>query len=311
MTKEAVMGRDVYGKTLVELGEKNQDIVVVDADLSCSTKTSYFAKNFPERFFNFGVAEQNMMGAAAGLASCGKTVFASSFAMFATGRAWEQIRNTICYNELNVKIVATHAGITVGPDGASHQAIEDIALMRCITNLKILIPCDGPETRQAVIAAVETKGPVYIRLGRAKVNTISENNLPFQIGKAKVLRKGDQATVIAYGIMVEKAMEAAELLKEEGIEISVINMHTIRPLDKETIIHFAKKTGRIVTCEEHLTIGGLGSCVAEVLSHSYPCPLIRIGIQEIFGQSGEPDQLLKAYGLEVEDILRAVKKLLK
>jgi transketolase len=311
MAQESMMAREVYGKTLLELGEKDKNIVVLDADLSCSTKTSYFAKKFPERFFNFGVAEQNMMGVASGLASCGKIVFASSFAMFVTGRAWEQIRNTVCYNNLNVKIVATHAGITVGPDGASHQAIEDLALMRAIPNMKIIVPCDGPETRQAVLAAAASKGPVYIRLGRAKINTLAENNAEFILGKAKVLREGSQATVFACGIMVEKALAAAQLLQTKSKDIAVINLHTLRPLDKEIIIQYAKKTGRVVTCEEHLTNGGLGSSVAEVLSESACCPLRRIGIRESFGQSGDPEELLKVYGLTSEEIVKALEDLLK
>lgn len=305
---EMLYQRDVYGQTLVELGRKNNNIVVLDADLSSSTRTSFFAKEFPERFFNFGVAEQNMMATAAGLASCGKIVFASTFALFATGRAWDQVRNSICYNNFNVKIVASHAGITVGEDGASHQAIEDIAIMRCIPNMTIIVPCDGPETKEVVKAAVEKEGPVYIRLGRAKFPTI-ENKGKFEIGKAYSLCEGEDLTIVACGIMVSIALTAAEILRKENIKAAVLNMHTIKPLDKGTILKYAHRTKRFIVCEEHMITGGLGSAIAEFLSENYPIPVVRIGIEDRFGQSGSPEDLLKEYGLTPENIVSKAKKM--
>jgi transketolase len=298
---EQLYQRDIYGQTLVELGRKNKDIVVLDADLSGSTRTSLFAKEFPERFFNFGVAEQNMMATSAGLASCGKIVFVSTFAIFATGRAWDQVRNTITYNNFNIKIVASHAGITVGPDGASHQALEDIALMRVIPNMNIIIPCDGTQTRDAVLAAVDNNGPFYIRLGRPKVATI-ENKGKFEFGKAQVLTEGNDVTIIACGIMVNEALMAAKSLLNKGIKARVINAHTIRPLDKETILKAAKETTGIVVCEEHTVIGGLASSIDEIVAENYPTKIVRIGIKNRFGQSGEPADLLKEYNLTSQDI---------
>ncbi len=306
---ELLYQRDVYGKTLVELGKHNKDIVVLDADLSGSTRTAMFAKEFPGRFFNFGVAEQNMMATAAGLASCGKTVFASTFAIFATGRAWDQVRNTICYNNSNVKIVATHAGITVGPDGASHQAIEDIVLMRSIANMNIIVPCDGPQTAEAVRTAATCPGPFYIRLGRAKVPTI-EHNCPFCFGKADVLTQGSDLTIIACGILVNEALKAAEELSKEKIKARVINMHTIKPLDADTVIKSARETKGIVVCEEHSIIGGLASAVDEVVAENHPTKVIRIGIRHRFGQSGEPEDLLREYNLLAKDIQKTAKNIL-
>src|SRR3989338_2322920 len=270
---ESLYQRDCYGQALVELGKVNKDIVVLDADLSSSTRTGLFAKEFPERFFNFGVAEQNMMAAAAGLASCCKTVFVSTFAIFATGRAWDQVRNSVSYSNLNVKIVATHAGVSVGPDGASHQALEDIALMRVITNMNIIVPCDGPQTREAVIAAVNTKGPFYVRLGRPKVQTI-ENKCEFKLGKAQVLAEGNDLTIVACGIMVNEALLAVKNLINKGIKARLINLHTIRPFDSETILKAAKETKKILVCEEHSVIGGLASSVQEVVSESFPVKVI-------------------------------------
>lgn len=301
---EQLYQRDIYGQTLIELGRQNKNIVVLDADLSGSTRTGVFAKAFPERFFNFGVAEQNMMATAAGLASCGKIVFASTFAMFATGRAWDQVRNSIAYNNFNIKIVASHAGITVGPDGSSHQALEDIALMRIIPNIKIIVPCDGPQTRDAVIAAANTAGPFYIRLGRPKVPTI-ENKGEFQLGKAQVLSEGRDLTIIACGIMVAMAQEAAKSLLAKGIKATVINMHTIRPLDTQTILKFAALTKGIIVCEEHTVIGGLVSSIDEVVAENNHCKVVRLGIKNRFGQSGEPADLLKEYNLSTLDIEKA------
>ena len=297
--------RDIYGQTLVELGKINQDTVVLDADLSSSTRTAVFAKEFPDRFFNFGVAEQNMMAAASGLASCGKIVFVSTFAMFATGRAWDQVRNSISYNNFNIKIVASHAGITVGPDGSSHQALEDIALMRVIPNMNIIVPCDGPQTRDAVIAAVNTPGPFYIRLGRLKVATI-ENKSEFKLGRAQVLTEGKDVTIVACGIMVNEALTAVRNLADKGVAARLINIHTIRPFDKETVLKAARETKGIVVCEEHTVIGGLASSINEVVAENYPTKVVRIGIKNIFGQSGEPGELLREYNLTNQDIEKAV-----
>jgi len=301
---EQLYQRDVYGKTLVELGRQNKDIVVLDADLSSSTRTAIFAKEFPERFFNFGVAEQNMMAAAAGLASCGKTVFVSTFAIFATGRAWDQVRNSIAYSNLNVKIVATHAGISVGPDGASHQALEDIALMRVIPNISIIVPCDGPQTADAIKVAAQVKGPFYIRLGRPKVNTI-ENKGEFRFGKAQILSDGNDTAILACGIMVSEAEKAVKNLAGKGIRARLINIHSIRPLDKDTIVDAARKTRGIIVCEEHSVIGGLASAVDEIVAENFPVKVIRIGIKNRFGQSGEPADLMKEYNLSCEDIEKA------
>jgi len=306
---EMLYQRDVYGQTLVELGKTHKDIVVLDADLSSSTRTSLFAKAFPERFFNFGVAEQNMMASAAGIASCGKTVFVSTFAVFATGRAWDQVRNTVSYNNFNVKIVATHAGLTVGPDGASHQALEDIALMRIIPNMKIIVPCDGPQAREAVLAALNNKGPFYVRLGRAKVPTI-ENKGEFVFGKAQTLVNGDDVAIFACGVMTHEALKAADNLSKKGIKARVINVHSIRPLDTEAIIKAARQTKGLVVCEEHTVVGGLASSIQEVVSEESPVKVICLGIKGRFGQSGDPAELLKEYNLTSENIEQAVLKIL-
>ena len=307
---ELLYQRDIYGKTLVELGKKDSNIVVLDADLSGSTRTALFRKEFPERFFNFGVAEQNMMAASAGFASCGKIVFCSTFAIFATGRAWDQVRNTICFNEFNVKIVASHAGITVGPDGASHQALEDIVLMRAIPTMNIIIPADGPETREAVMAAYKMPGPLYVRIGRCKVPTL-EGKKPFEFSKGYVLNDGKDVTLIACGLMVHQAQEAARLLSTQGISARVINMHTIKPLDIDIIVKAAKDTQGIVVCEEHSVVGGLASAVDEIVAERYPTKVIRVGIKHRFGQSGEPDDLLREYNLMPEDIVKAAKSIIK
>ena len=296
--------RDVYGKTLLELGRSNKNIIVLDADLSGSTRTSIFAKEFPERFFNFGVAEQNMMATAAGMASCGKIIFASTFAMFATGRAWDQVRNTICYNNFNVKIVASHAGLSVGPDGSSHQALEDIALMRIIPTMNVIVPCDGPQTRDAVIAAANTNGPFYIRLGRPKVNTI-ENKGEFKLGKAQILTQGKDIAIIACGIMVDMALSAARNLSLKGISTRVINMHSIKPLDNAVILDAAHSTKGIVVCEEHTVIGGLASSIDEIVGENHPTKVMRVGVRNRFGQSGEPAELLEEYNLTSDNIEKA------
>ncbi len=305
---EFLYQRDIYGQTLVELGKQNKDIVVLDADLSGSTRTSLFAKEFPERFFNFGVAEQNMMATASGLASCGKTIFVSTFAIFATGRAWDQIRNTVSYNNFNIKIVASHAGLSVGPDGSSHQALEDIALMRVIPNMNIIVPCDGPQVRDAVMACVDTPGPFYIRLGRSKVPTI-ENKGEFRLDKAQVLANGDDVTIIACGIMVAEALIAVKNLLHRRVKARLVNMHTIRPLDNDTVLKAAKETRGIVVCEEHTVIGGLASSIDEVVAENYPTKVLRVGIKNRFGQSGEPAELLKEYNLTSADIEKAALKI--
>jgi transketolase len=303
--------RESCGNALVELGKANKDIVVLSADLAGSTKTDDFAKAFPERFFNMGIAEANMMNTAAGLAVSGKIPFATTFAIFASGRAWEQIRNTIAYANLNVKIVATHGGISVGPDGASHQGIEDMALMRMIPGMTVLVPCDAVETPKALVAASEYKGPVYVRLARLKIPVITQLTDSFVIGKSNVLREGTEVTIIACGVMVASALTAAETLSQENIKATVINAYSIKPLDTENIIAYAKKTGAVVTAEEHLAAGGLGSAVAEVLAQNYPVPMEMVAINDRFGQSGEPDELMKEYHLTADDIVKAVKKVIR
>ncbi|MFA6807459.1 MAG: transketolase family protein [Eubacteriales bacterium] len=308
---EKIATRDAYGKALVELGAENINIVVLDADLSKSTKTADFAKKYPERFFNMGIAEQNLMGFSAGLAASGKIPFASTFAVFAVGRAFEQVRNSIAYPKLNVKIAATHAGISVGEDGASHQAIEDIALMRAVPNMTVLVPSDAEETRQIVRAAAEYKGPVYIRMGRLGVPVLYDDSYKFAIGKASILREGRDVAVFAIGLMVAEALTAAEILSKKGIEVTVVNCASVKPIDQETIIKVLKKTGAAVTAEEHNVIGGLGSAVAEVLAENYPVPLKRIGINDTFGESGKPAELLEKYGLTSQHIISAVKEIIK
>ena len=303
--------RDAYGDALVSLGKKRNDVVVLDADLSGSTKTAKFAKAFPDRFFNIGIAEQDMMGTAAGLAIGGKLPFVSTFAVFATGRAWEQVRQSICYPNLNVKIVATHAGVTVGEDGGSHQSVEDIAVMRVIPHMTVIVPADGPETLQAIEAVAEYQGPCYVRAGRNKVPTVCPENYRFRIGKAHVFNEGKHAAIIATGIMVAEALKARDQLKAEGIDAGVINMSTIKPLDRDAVIAAATRCGAIVTAEEHSIIGGLGGAVAEVLAESAPAPLVRIGLKDTFGTSGDGEGLLKHYGLSAGDIAAAVKEAIK
>lgn len=308
---ENIATRDAYGKALVKLGAQNTNVVVLDADLSKSTKTHDFKKNYPERFFNMGIAEQNLMGTAAGLAASGKVAFASTFAVFATGRAFEQIRNSIAYNKLNVKIAATHAGLTVGEDGASHQSIADMAVMRALPNMTVIVPADGIEAEKAVLYAAEMDGPVYIRLGRSAVPVLYDEEYRFQAGKASVLQAGKDVTIMACGIMVAEALKAAEELAGEGISAGVINISTIKPLDTAAIVKAAKETGAVVTAEEHSIIGGLGSAVAEALAENTPVPLVRVGVQDTFGESGKPQELLEKYGLTAASIKEAVRKVLK
>ena len=300
--------RDSYGEALLELGKENSNIVVLDADLATATKTVEFKKAFSERFFDMGIAEQDMIGTAAGLAIGGKIPFASTFAIFASGRAYDQIRNGVCYSKLNVKIAATHAGITVGEDGASHQALEDIALMRVIPNLTVFSPCDDMETKWIVREASKLNGPVYIRLTRPKVEEIYAPSVNFEFGKTVQHGEGNDATIIATGVTVAESLKAQRVLKEKGINVRVLDVHTIKPLDEETILRAAKESKVIFTVEDHSIIGGLGGAVCELLSEKFPKKVIRIGIKDEFGQSGKWDELMKYYGIDCEGIVKIVEK---
>lgn len=305
--------REAYGKSLAEFGA-DERIVVLDADLSGSTHTAKFRAVYPERHINMGIAEGNMIATAAGLASTGKIAFVSSFAMFASERACEQIRNSVCYSKLNVKVCATHAGLTVGEDGASHQCLEDIAIMRSIPNMTVVCPADGASTKMAIKAAIETDGPFYIRLGRLAVESVYGefgDEVPFELGKALQIRDGKDLTIIATGYMVKEAVEAAAILEAEGITARVLDMHTIKPIDREAIVKAAADTGLIVTAEEHNIIGGLGSAVTEVICEEYPCPVKRYGMKDRFGRSGTPDALLEHYHLTTADLVATCKEALK
>jgi transketolase len=308
MTKRAT--REAYGKALAELGEKHEDIVVLDADLSGSTKTAKFGEKFPERFFNAGIAEGNMMGVAAGLATTGKVVFASTFAVFASQRACEQVRNSICYPNLNVKIGATHAGITVGADGGSHQAIEDVAIMSSMPNMTVVVPGDGVSTEALIKQAYEYEGPVYIRMSRAKVEDVYPEDTFFSIGQSNMLKDGEDATIIVSGYLLNSSIQAAKILEEQGINVRLIDMSTIKPLDVGSVLKAAKETKAIVTVEEHNVIGGLGSAVASFLAENYPTPIQMVGLRDVFGQSGEAKELLEEYNLTPNDIVNAVKEVL-
>lgn len=300
--------REAYGKALVELGKINKNVVVLDADLAAATKTGVFKKEFPDRFYDCGIAEQNLMGIAAGLAQTGKTVFASSFAMFAAGRAYEQVRNGIGYTKTPVNIAATHAGISVGEDGATHQCNEDIALMRTIPGMTVICPADAVETKQAVFAAASFNGPVYLRLGRLAVDNFHSEDYEFKIGKGETVTDGDDVTIVATGLMVGQAMKAAEILKEKGICARVINMATIKPLDTEILLKAAKETGAVVTAEEHSVIGGLGAAVSEYLCEEYPVPVIKVGVNDTFGFSGPAKDLLPLFGLDENTIAEKAEK---
>ena len=307
MVKKAT--RESFGEAVTELAAENPDVVVLDADLAAATKTGIFKKKYPERFFDCGIAECNMIGVAAGLATCGKIPFAASFAMFSAGRAFEQVRNSVGYPKLNVKVVGSHAGISVGEDGATHQCCEDIALMRTIPGMVILNPSDHYEMKAAVRAAIEHKGPCYIRLGRLAVESINNNDdYHFELGKGILLCEGTDITIVATGLMVAEAVKAAKALEAEGISAEVINIHTIKPLDEEIILNSAKKTGRVVTVEEHNIIGGLGEAVAAVLSEKCPTPVTRIGVNDVFGHSGPAVDLLKEFGLSAEHIVEVVRE---
>ncbi|TAN43989.1 MAG: transketolase family protein [Nitrospirae bacterium] len=302
--------RDVYGAALLALGKRNDKVVVLDADLSGSTKTIKFGKAFPERFFNMGISEQDLVGTAGGLSLADKIPFASTFAIFETGRAWDQIRQTISYSNLNVKLVATHGGITVGEDGASHQALEDVALMRVVPNMTVIVPCDGYETKQVIDRIADFVGPVYVKLGRAKVPAVMPEDYRFEIGKAHVFSKGKDANIIANGIMVSAALDARKALSESGIDAGVISMPTVKPLDTGALLDAAKSCRAIVTAEEHSVIGGLGGAVAEYLAENWPIKVIRIGTKDTFGCSGSPKELLKLFGLTADNIVAAVREAL-
>ena len=297
--------RAAYGHALKTEVYKNPNVVVLEADLGNATKSNAFKEMAPERYFNMGISEQDLIGTAAGFAAAGKIPLASTFAVFATGRAFEQVRNSVCYPKLNVKICATHAGLTVGADGGSHQAIEDISLMRTLPNMTVINPADAKEAEAAVLAAIDYQGPVYIRLGRAETKDIHDDSYHFEWGKAEVLRQGSDVTIFATGIMTAKALDAAETLAKQGVQAEVINVHTIKPLDEETVIASAKKTGKVVTAEEHSIIGGLGSAVAEVLARQCPTKQVFVGVQDSFGESGSPNDLLEKYGLTTEAIVKA------
>lgn len=300
--------REAYGKALVELGKENEDIVVLDADLSKSTKTADFAKTYPERFINAGIAEQNLLGMSAGLSVYGKIPFASTFAVFATGRAFEIIRNSICYPKANVKIAATHAGITVGEDGGSHQSIEDIAIMNSLPNMSVLVPADAKETNEIVKYAAKHIGPVYIRLGRLNSEDIFGEDYKFEYGKGVTLKDGTDATIVSTGLMTATAKNACEMLKEEGVNVRLIHMPTIKPIDREIIEKAAKETKFILTCEEHSVIGGLGQIVSSVTSETVPTKVVKLGINDVFGESGTPQDLLEKHGLTSENIVKLIKE---
>jgi transketolase len=303
--------RDAYGETLAELGAENPNVVALDADLSGSTKTSVFSKKFPERFFNMGIAEANMVGTAAGLAAAGKIPFLSTFAVFASGRAWEQIRQSVAYPKANVKIVATHGGVTVGEDGGSHQSVEDIAIMRAIPNMTVIVPADGPETKAAVRAAAAYKGPVYVRLGRNKVPVVFGDDYRFEIGKGVEVVPGTDVTIVATGLMTAQAVAASEKLGKEGISARVVHMGTIKPLDGDILVKAARETGAIVTAEEHSIVGGLGGAVAELLSAKFPVPVERVGVNDRFGTSGKAEELLKYFGLTAEELAERARQAIK
>lgn len=306
MNSEMKATRQSYGEALLELGRENENIVVLDADLSSATKTNLFAKEFPSRFFDMGIAEQNMMSTAAGISTCGKIPYASTFAVFAAGRAYDQIRNSICYPKLNVKICATHAGITVGEDGATHQMIEDISLMRTLPNMTVISTSDDIETKWAVKEISKINGPVYLRLARVEVPRIYEENQKFEIGKAIQIGDGNDATVFSTGVTVSEAIKAQEILSKEGINIRVVDIHTIKPIDREIIIKSAKETKKLISIEDHNIIGGLGSAISEVLTDEIPAKLIRLGIKDTFGKSGNAKELMKHFGITAEDIIKVI-----
>ena len=299
--------RDGYGKALLKLIGDGKPVVALDADVAKSTRTVWVRDQYPEHFLDMGIAEQDMVGTASGLALGGIIPFASTYGVFLAGRAWDQIRTTVCYNNLNVKLAGAHAGISVGPDGATHQALEDVALMRVLPNMTVVVPCDAVETEKATLALAEREGPCYIRFGREAVPVITDEDSPFEIGKANVLRDGKDAVLFANGAMVYEGLEAAKQLAGEGIALMVINLHTVKPLDQEAVLAAARKTGRVITAEEHQAAGGMGSAVAECLAQHYPVPMRILGMQDGFGESGAPDELMKRYGFSSDAIYQAVK----
>lgn len=309
---ELMLARQGWADALIELGEKNPNVVVLDADLAKSTLTCQFKDKSPKRFFDMGIAEQNMINVAGGLSLTGLIPFVSTYGVFVSGRAWEQIRTSICYGKLNVKFGGAHGGISVGPDGATHQALEEITIMRVLPEMKVIVPADYYETKKAVLKAAEIEGPVYIRFGREKTPVVTDPNKPFELGKAYALREGKDVTIIACGAMVAEALDAAEFLQEKGVSAEVINLHTIKPIDSETILESAKKTGCVVTAEEHQLAGGMGSAVMEVLGQNYPVPVEMVGIHDTFGESGTPRELMEKYGITSKEIIeQALKAILR
>lgn len=308
---ERVPARDGYGKAIVQLAQNRNDIMILDADVSKSTRTSWVMEKTPQRFMNMGISEQDMVGTASGLALGGMIAYTTTYGVFLTGRAWDQIRTTVCYNNLNVKVAGAHGGISVGPDGATHQALEDIAIMRVLPNMKVVVPCDANEVKKATLAAAEIDGPVFIRFGREPIPVITDEDSHFEFGKANILKNGNDVAIIACGVMVYEALETEKMLKEKNISATVINLHTIKPIDTEAIVNAAKKCKCMVTAEEHQLAGGMGSAVAEVLVQNYPVPVEMIGINDSFGESGEPEELMKKYGLTAEEIYKAALKSIK
>ena len=302
--------RDGYGKALMELCEKRKDVMVLDADVAKSTRTVWIRDKYPEHFLDMGIAEQDMVGTAAGLALSGMVPFASTYCVFLAGRAWDQIRTTVCYNNLNVKLGGAHAGISVGPDGATHQALEDVALMRVLPNMTVIVPCDAEETRKATLAMAERQGPCFVRFGREAVPVVTDENTPFEIGKARLCREGSDVTVFANGAMVFEAQNAADALAKEGVSVRVYDLHTVKPLDEETVLKAAEETGCIVTAEEHQVNGGMGSTVAEFLAKHCPVPMEFVGMQDSFGESGDPQELMDKYGLNQKTIEENIRKVL-
>ncbi len=310
-TRDMKLTRRGWADALLELGEKNKNVVVLDADLAKSTLTSLYKERFPERFFDMGIAEQNMVNVAGGMSLTGLVPFVTTYGVFVSGRAWEQIRTSVCYGELNVKLGGAHGGISVGPDGATHQALEEISIMRVLPGMTVIVPADYYETKKAVIAAEKIKGPVYIRFGREKVPVVTDENSQFEVGKANVMREGKDVTIIACGTMVAEALDAADELENDGIEAEVINLHTIKPIDKETIIESAQKTGAVVTAEEHQMAGGMGGTVMEVLAQNHTVPVEMVGINDTFGESGKPRELMEKYGITYKEILQQSKKVIQ
>lgn len=302
--------RDGYGKALMELCEKRKDVMVLDADVAKSTRTVWIRDKYPEHFLDMGISEQDMVGTAAGLALSGMVPFASTYCVFLAGRAWDQIRTTVCYNNLNVKLGGAHAGISVGPDGATHQALEDVALMRVLPNMTVIVPCDAEETRKATLAMAERQGPCFVRFGREAVPVVTDENTPFEIGKARLCREGSDVTVFANGAMVFEAQNAADALKKEGISVRVYDLHTVKPLDEGAVLKAAEETGCIVTAEEHQVNGGMGSTVAEFLAKHCPVPMEFVGMQDSFGESGDPQELMDKYGLNQKTIEEKIRKVL-